>query len=124
MTNWDLSGTVSLTLSLCTLTYHDTLAVDAVRRTLSSVNDSIKCALFRAQIPVCCRYQEQWLNLGPINQGLQQYNVTFQMINDYYKGIQDAGFHSLSYVRTPRRYERIILFVKLSVTVRHWKLGD
>ena len=75
-------------------------------------------------------YQEQWLNLGPINQGkasgrsssfsffffivvvvffffffflllsivgLQQYNVTFKMINDHYTELQALGFHSLSY---------------------------
>ena len=42
-------------------------------------------------------YQEKWENLGPINGGLAQYNVTFDMINAYYKQIQDKGFHSLSY---------------------------
>ena len=42
-------------------------------------------------------YQEEWLNLGPINGGLAQYNVTYQMINNYYKRIQEQGFHSLSY---------------------------
>jgi len=42
-------------------------------------------------------YQEQWENLGPINGGLTQYNVTFDMINTYYKKIQESGFHSLSY---------------------------
>lgn len=33
-------------------------------------------------------YQDKWLNLGPINGGLAQYNVTFQMIDDYYEKIQ------------------------------------
>lgn len=42
-------------------------------------------------------YTEKWLNLGPINSGLAQYNVTFNMINNYYKQIQSEGFHSLSY---------------------------
>ena len=42
-------------------------------------------------------YQEKWENLGPINGGLAQYNVTFDMINNYYKNIQASGFHSLSY---------------------------
>jgi len=42
-------------------------------------------------------YSEEWLNLGPINGGLAQYNVTYQMINSYYETIQADGFHSLSY---------------------------
>ena len=42
-------------------------------------------------------YQEEWLNLGPINGGLAQYNVTYPMIDDYYAKIQANGFHSLSY---------------------------
>lgn len=42
-------------------------------------------------------YQNKWENLGPINGGLAQYNVTYDMINSYYERIQDAGFHSLSY---------------------------
>jgi hypothetical protein len=42
-------------------------------------------------------YQERWLNLGPINGGLAQYNVTYSKIDDYYQRIQAAGFHSLSY---------------------------
>lgn len=42
-------------------------------------------------------YQDKWLNLGPINGGLAQYNVTFGMINEYYAKIQGSGFHSLSY---------------------------
>ena len=42
-------------------------------------------------------YQTRWENLGPINGGLAQYNVTTQQMNSYYKGIQEAGFHSLSY---------------------------
>ena len=33
-------------------------------------------------------YQEQWLNLGPINGGLAQYNVTYSMIDSYYERIQ------------------------------------
>jgi hypothetical protein len=33
-------------------------------------------------------YQDKWLNLGPINGGLAQYNVTFPMIDDYYEKIQ------------------------------------
>eukprot|EP00658_Telonema_sp_P-2_P039704 TRINITY_DN28378_c0_g1_i1.p2 TRINITY_DN28378_c0_g1~~TRINITY_DN28378_c0_g1_i1.p2 ORF type:complete len:113 (-),score=27.22 TRINITY_DN28378_c0_g1_i1:95-433(-) len=42
-------------------------------------------------------YQEEWLNLGPINAGLKQYNVTYPMMDRYYQQIQAAGFHSLSY---------------------------
>ena len=43
-------------------------------------------------------YQEEpWLNLGPINGGLKQYNVTYPMIDAYYRDIQAKGFHSLSY---------------------------
>jgi len=42
-------------------------------------------------------YQEEWLNLGPINGGLAQYNVTFAKIEAYYTAIQKLGFHSLSY---------------------------
>ena len=41
--------------------------------------------------------QEKWLNLGPINGGLAQYNVTFEMINKRYESYQAQGFHSLSY---------------------------
>lgn len=42
-------------------------------------------------------YQDKWLNLGPINGGLAQYNVTYAMIDKYYADIQARGFHSLSY---------------------------
>ena len=42
-------------------------------------------------------YQDEWLNLGPINGGLAQYNVTYPMIDKYYADIQAKGFHSLSY---------------------------
>ena len=42
-------------------------------------------------------YQDEWLNLGPVNGGLDQYNVTYAKMDAYYKGIQDAGFHSLCY---------------------------
>ena len=42
-------------------------------------------------------YQEKWLNLGPINGGLAQYNVTYGMIDQYLARIQRLGFHSLSY---------------------------
>ena len=36
-------------------------------------------------------------NTSPINGGLAQYNVTYQMIDNYYADIQAKGFHSLSY---------------------------
>jgi len=42
-------------------------------------------------------YQDEWLNLGPINGGLAQYNVTYRMIDEYLAQIQRQGFHSLSY---------------------------
>eukprot|EP00041_Stephanoeca_diplocostata_P027866 m.777446 g.777446 ORF g.777446 m.777446 type:complete len:964 (-) comp23264_c0_seq2:304-3195(-) len=42
-------------------------------------------------------YQEEWLNLGPINEGLEQYNVTYDVIETYYADILKAGFKSLSY---------------------------
>ena len=42
-------------------------------------------------------YMEEWPNLGPINGGLKQYNVTYKMMEAYYEQIQAAGFHSLSY---------------------------
>lgn len=42
-------------------------------------------------------YQEEWLNLGPINGGLEQYNVTYATMETYYAGILNAGFKSLSY---------------------------
>ena len=42
-------------------------------------------------------YQETWLNLGPINAGLPQYNVTYELINDFYVAVQAAGLNSLSY---------------------------
>ena len=44
-------------------------------------------------------YQEQWQNLGPVNQGLEQYNVTCAKMNNYYESIQGDGFHSLSYCK-------------------------
>lgn len=33
-------------------------------------------------------YQERWENLGPINGGLAKYNVTYEMIEQYYKDLQ------------------------------------
>ncbi len=42
-------------------------------------------------------YMDEWPNLGPINGGLKQYNVTYQKMEQYYEQIQSAGFHSLSY---------------------------
>lgn len=39
----------------------------------------------------------QWPNLGPINGGLAQYNVTYGKIDAYYRAIQAKQFHSLSY---------------------------
>jgi hypothetical protein len=42
-------------------------------------------------------YQDEWLNLGPINAGLPQYNVTYARINDFYTAVQAAGLNSLSY---------------------------
>ena len=42
-------------------------------------------------------YQEEWLNLGPINAGLPQYNVSYQRIDDFYAAVQAAGLNSLSY---------------------------
>lgn len=42
-------------------------------------------------------YQPRWLNLGPINAGLDQYNVTTTLINNFYSQVQAAGLHSLSY---------------------------
>ena len=42
-------------------------------------------------------YAEQWLNLGPINTGLSQYNATYALIEKVYANYQSAGFHSLSY---------------------------
>jgi hypothetical protein len=38
-------------------------------------------------------YADWWLNLGPINQGLEQYNVTYARIDAYYAAIQAQGFH-------------------------------
>jgi hypothetical protein len=42
-------------------------------------------------------YQEQWLNLGPINAGLPQYNVSFERINAFDESVQAAGLNSLTY---------------------------
>ena len=42
-------------------------------------------------------YAEPWTNLGPINTGLSQYNVTYEMVDSHYESVQQAGFHSLSY---------------------------
>ena len=42
-------------------------------------------------------YQDEWLNLGPINQGLPQYNVTYTRIADFDASVQAVGLNSLSY---------------------------
>jgi hypothetical protein len=42
-------------------------------------------------------YQEEWLNLGPINAGLPQYNVTYGLISTFDYSVQAAGLNSLSY---------------------------
>lgn len=42
-------------------------------------------------------YMDQWTNLGPINPGLAQYNVTPADIVHAYTLARDAGFHTLSY---------------------------
>jgi hypothetical protein len=42
-------------------------------------------------------YTEEWLNLGPINAGLPQYNVTYGLISDFDQSVQDVGLNSLSY---------------------------
>ena len=42
-------------------------------------------------------YQASWQNLGPINAGLPQYNVTYARIADFDAGVQAAGLNSLSY---------------------------
>lgn len=42
-------------------------------------------------------YQDEWLNLGPINEGLPQYNVTYARIEDFDASVQAAGLNSLSY---------------------------
>ncbi len=42
-------------------------------------------------------YQEDWLNLGPINAGLPQYNVTYASIDAFYVAVQAAGLNSLTY---------------------------
>ena len=39
----------------------------------------------------------EWRNLGPVNPGLPQYQVTVDKIRDYYERYQRAGLHSLSY---------------------------
>ena len=57
-------------------------------------------------------YQDRWLNLGPINRGLAQYNATYAKIEALYESYQREGFHSLSYfdignwgTRTNTRYK-------------------
>ncbi len=42
-------------------------------------------------------YQEEWLNLGPINAGLPQYNVTYARIAAFDASVQAVGLNSLSY---------------------------
>jgi hypothetical protein len=42
-------------------------------------------------------YQDEWLNLGPINAGLPQYNVTYGRIDDFDASVQAAGLNSLTY---------------------------
>ena len=42
-------------------------------------------------------YQDQWLNLGPINAGLPQYNVTYARIAQFDESVRAAGLNSLSY---------------------------
>lgn len=42
-------------------------------------------------------YQEEWLNLGPINAGLPQYNVTYGVISNFDDKVQAADLNSLSY---------------------------
>ena len=42
-------------------------------------------------------YAQEWLNLGPINAGLPQYNVTYSAIDAFDAGVQAAGLCSLSY---------------------------
>jgi hypothetical protein len=42
-------------------------------------------------------YADEWLNLGPINAGLPQYNVTYASIAAFDEAVQAAGLNSLSY---------------------------
>jgi hypothetical protein len=42
-------------------------------------------------------YQSEWLNLGPINAGLPQYNVTYEKIAAFDASVQAAGLNSLTY---------------------------
>lgn len=42
-------------------------------------------------------YEESWLNLGPINAGLPQYNVTYARIQNFELGVQSIGLNSLTY---------------------------
>jgi hypothetical protein len=42
-------------------------------------------------------YQDSWLNLGPINAGLPQYNVTWARIAAFDAQVRAAGLNSLSY---------------------------
>ena len=42
-------------------------------------------------------YQDEWLNLGPINPGLPQYNVTYARIQAFYTSVQASGLNSLTY---------------------------
>ena len=61
------------------------------------VNESHMLSFFHRYDGLFLPYQDEWLNLGPINGGLAQYNVTYPMIDKYYADIQQAGFHSMSY---------------------------
>jgi hypothetical protein len=42
-------------------------------------------------------YADEWENLGPINAGLPQYNVTYARIADFDAQVQAAGLNSLTY---------------------------
>jgi hypothetical protein len=42
-------------------------------------------------------YAAKWLNLGPINAGLPQYNVSYESIAAFDMAVQAAGLNSLSY---------------------------
>ncbi len=88
-TNWDLSGTQKFfPVSLLSLS-HETLTPVCIHTCLTGT--------WMPYDGLFLPYQEKWLNLGPINGGLAQYNVTYDMINRYYQRIQADGFHSLSY---------------------------
>jgi hypothetical protein len=41
-------------------------------------------------------YEEEWVNLGPINGGLAQYNVSYAMMDRYYEKIQQKGTVSVT----------------------------